>query len=258
MKDVMVHDESVNTAVILATNILQLPWGAKESAILNPDEIRRMKRFVFERDRMHFGRVRAWLRTVIGSMLSIEPAAIHLRYNLYGKPHLCSTFNLHFNISHSDNIALLALSRHPVGVDVEHVQQNHSMDLIACKQFTPTEQRALRSVSREERNARFITIWTRKEAVVKGMGCGLSVCLSDIDTGMPTTAPAMVLGANQMSTAWYVRTVPVLPTQLASIATPWKEGKLFLCWPGTYSHSNLLQMLDHCGTTSPPKSLCLS
>ena len=48
------------------------------------------------------------------------PAAI--RTGTYGKPELISHPDIHFNISHSEDIAACALSRQEIGVDIEKIQ----------------------------------------------------------------------------------------------------------------------------------------
>lgn len=76
--------------------------------------------------------------------------------------------NLHFNLSHSSDLALIALAPVPVGVDLE---RDTPADAHALAQawFAPVEQAQL---ARGE--ADFLTLWTTREAVLKAMGTGLS------------------------------------------------------------------------------------
>ena len=76
--------------------------------------------------------------------------------------------SLHFNLSHSGNLALIALAPVPVGVDLE---SDTPADAHALAQawFTPAEQAQLACGE-----ADFLTLWTAREAVLKAMGIGLS------------------------------------------------------------------------------------
>src|SRR5215469_963989 len=71
------------------------------------------------RQRESFVVTRAALRTLLGRFLAIEPHQIHLNYGPYGKPELPETENLRFNVSHSGQLAAIALTRGcDVGIDL--------------------------------------------------------------------------------------------------------------------------------------------
>ena len=90
--------------------------------LLTPEEANRADRFHFDKDRHLFVVGRATLRAVVGYLLSKAPKEVRIVTNDTGKPFL-STGELHFNLSHSANIVLLALClEHPVGVDVERIK----------------------------------------------------------------------------------------------------------------------------------------
>ncbi|MER7848012.1 4'-phosphopantetheinyl transferase superfamily protein [Kitasatospora sp. NPDC096077] len=73
---------------------------------------------------------------------------------------------LHFNLSHSGELALLAVAPRPVGVDVELVRSGRDVDRLS-RRFFPAPEREL--VARGGRPA-FARLWTRKEACVKAVG----------------------------------------------------------------------------------------
>lgn len=98
-----------------------------------------------------------------------------IEYNAYGKPEL-PHLPIHFSISHSEIAAVVALSFNPVGVDIERIKPIQLEDF---KRFlTPSEWEALQTSS-DPLDA-FYTLWTQKEAVLKGIGQGLNIPLTEI------------------------------------------------------------------------------
>ena len=85
-----------------------------EASVLSPDEIARANRFHFENDRIHFTRCRSALRSVLAGYLAIPAVEIRFDYLATGKPRLAAEQNpraLQFNVSHSANMALIAVMR---------------------------------------------------------------------------------------------------------------------------------------------------
>ena len=94
-------------------------------ATLDPDELERARRFHFDKHRRHFIVGRGFLRNILGRYLEVEPAALRFSYGPYGKPALAGEYEnskLRFNLSHSHNLALFAITEEKhLGVDVELV-----------------------------------------------------------------------------------------------------------------------------------------
>src|SRR5712671_2612469 len=93
------------------------------AASLSKDERQRASRFIFERDRNRFVAGRGMLREILGRLLRLEPGELIFSYGFRGKPRLAAAAwgnFLHFNLAHSDSLAVYAVSRgHEIGVDVE-------------------------------------------------------------------------------------------------------------------------------------------
>ena len=103
---------------------------------LEPDELDRARRFRFERLQRHFVVGRGFLRYVLGQYLQASPADLSFSYNDYGKPLLAGEHSLRFNLSHSHEVALVAVARDAaVGVDVEHIRADFASDEIARRFF---------------------------------------------------------------------------------------------------------------------------
>lgn len=157
---------------------LIVPGGiSRERAtlILTKTEIERASRFHFENDALHWIACRAHLRLILGKELSISPQEVPLVLSEYGKPVLASPHSaFFFNLSHSKDLALLALSKEgPVGVDLE--KNDRGGDLLGCESTFchPLEILEL-SNDPQLRAAHLLRIWTHKEALLKALGTGLS------------------------------------------------------------------------------------
>lgn len=141
--------------------------------LLSPDERSRAASFHFAEHRRRFVAGRAILRAVLAGYLGVRPEAIAFAYGEWGKPGLRERVPLHFNLSHSENHFLLAISGRAVGVDIERLNAEIDFPGVAAQFFNLDEQAALVAVTGAERLRRFYRIWTKKEAVMKARGHGV-------------------------------------------------------------------------------------
>ena len=148
---------------------------AAAESVLSRDEALKAGRFVFAPDRDRFIAAHGALRMVLASYLSADPCALEFKIGVMGKPELVQTFtDLRFNLSHSGNLALIAVTRgRDVGVDLEFVQEDMAYEQIVEHYFDPAEVWSLRTAPPPTRAARFFDLWTRKEACLKAEGSGL-------------------------------------------------------------------------------------
>jgi 4'-phosphopantetheinyl transferase len=159
--------------------------------LLSPQERARAARFHFDRDRHRFIAGRGHLRELLGGMLGVPPAEIKFSYNAYGKP---ETAGVRFNVSHSEWMALMAISRsRVVGVDIERKNRAFVNDRIPERFFSPAEVQALRALPEGQQTEAFFNCWTRKEAYVKARGLGLSLALDSFDVSLAPGEPARFL-----------------------------------------------------------------
>lgn len=113
----------------------------------------------------------------------LEPERREIRAEKLGKPYLPDAPAFQFNLSHSGERVLCAVSDRPVGCDVERIERN--LTGLARRFFHPEEQAALAAVPEEERNALFVRLWTRKESYLKAKGTGISESLSGFSAVSP-------------------------------------------------------------------------
>src|SRR5208282_2583837 len=151
------------------------------ASLLSPDEQERAHRFHFEHDRRRFTVTRGTLRTLLGAHLGIDPKAIKFTQTEKGKP-LIAGASIHFNVSHSHERALFAISNiKPVGADVEYLKREVDYQALAERYFSPNEYAGINNLPEAQRKHAFLTCWTCKEAVAKANGEGLFLSLSSFE-----------------------------------------------------------------------------
>lgn len=157
--------------------------------MLSAEERDRAKRFHFESDRRKCIVRSGVRRAILSRYLSVPPAQIHFNATPYGKPSLAAPHDgsrLQFNSSDSGECALYAVAlRREIGVDVEAVRPMPDAVSLAKRFFSPGEQDSVHSLSGIERERRFFRIWSRKEAILKTVGVGLSGNLQRFDVSTP-------------------------------------------------------------------------
>lgn len=94
--------------------------------------------------------------------------------NEYGKPAIIGYPKFCFNISHTQNAIAAGVNDAPVGIDIEKVGRESAG--IAKRFFTQDERRYIYRCSNDA-DRRFFEVWTRKEAYLKYLGCGLSMTM---------------------------------------------------------------------------------
>lgn len=117
----------------------------------------------------------ALARHMIFQVFHIPLSKQRIAYGPYGKPYLPDYPNAHFNISHSGQYVACAVSDRPVGVDVQEITPYRpDVAKLVC---TPEE--ILQIETSPDPAAEFTTLWTKKEAYGKMMGCGIDPILLD-------------------------------------------------------------------------------
>jgi 4'-phosphopantetheinyl transferase len=138
---------------------------------LNPEEQIRSERYYKEKDRNRFIICRAILKIVLAAHSKSDLNNIHLDYQINKKPFLASHPELHFNISHSEDFAVIAISQSKVGIDIEYNAKDFDFNNVLADIFDSNEILDIQNAANKE--YAFYTSWTRKEAFVKALGKGI-------------------------------------------------------------------------------------
>lgn len=163
--------------IALDSAVVNLP---SRLGILSSDERARAGRFRFSSDRDAYVLTRAIAREVLAGYCGIAPAMLMFEYGPAGKPRLADRTAPRFNIAHSGMLAVIAIARGDVGIDVE--RRKPPVPEVTPDVFSALETRVIQSA--DDPLIAFYDIWTRKEALVKAKGTGLSESLAEVDVGL--------------------------------------------------------------------------
>jgi len=150
--------------------------------VLSAAEQERARRFKFEKDEKLFAVAHAALRSILARYLSVSPGNIKFVIGPQGKPRLSSDSGekLRFNLSHSGELAVIAIAPRELGVDVEWIKENFGFEEVAEHFFTAREVAELRALPKVLQRRAFYQCWTCKEAFLKAKGTGLSGELDEV------------------------------------------------------------------------------
>jgi 4'-phosphopantetheinyl transferase len=154
-------------------------------ASLAASELERADRFHVIDDRRRYTVTRALLRTILGEYLDLAPRSLCFMYNSFGKPSLGFTLNnrgITFNVAHSGDYSLLLFGMTTdVGVDIEHLQIERNIVELAEAVLPPSQYREVLAQPEAGRKRAFLQAWTRREAIGKALGVGLSIPRAEFD-----------------------------------------------------------------------------
>jgi 4'-phosphopantetheinyl transferase len=191
-----------------------------DEALLPPEEKARARRFRGEELARRFRRAHAALRILLAREMGCAPAAVPILAAAGTKPRLPDS-GLHFNLSHSQNLAAIVIARgREVGIDVEvRVRDLGDVCALAERAFHPCEAAALRALPERGRQEAFLRLWTVREALLKAMGTGLAAPREMID------ASPVLAGVQWLQWGgWSVTTAPAPAgcyVALAAAGTGW-------------------------------------
>jgi 4'-phosphopantetheinyl transferase len=196
---------------------------AAELECLSNEEQARASRFVFDEHRRRFRMAHLALRRLLAEEVGIDAAAIEYLSGPNGKPALHEDFGVSFNMSHSDELALIATARDlpadaEIGVDIESLREVRNTGELAAMNFTALEQHELAHVAPRERNWFFLSGWTRKEACLKAIGSGLSISPQTFECALAPVRALTRIPTPQGARTVEVESVDVQDGHLAAIA----------------------------------------
>jgi 4'-phosphopantetheinyl transferase len=130
----------------------------------------------------------ASLREILACYANQPPKALSFHTGHQGKPALTGFPFLHFNLSHSHDRALFAVTQDaPIGIDIELRKESKGLLDLTQNYFSKLEQMSINTLPNTCHTAAFYDVWTRKEAILKASGLGLGLPLNTFDTPLNTT-----------------------------------------------------------------------
>ena len=193
-------------------------------ATLSADEIARGARFAFEGLRRRHLASHVALRAILAQQTGLPAATLVFGAGPFGKPFLQAPAACVFNMSHSDDVAVIAVAPDAVagteiGIDVEVLRPMRDAIALAERNFTEAEQRELLAAPADLRDLAFMRGWTRKEACLKAIGSGLSIPPDQVDAGLQPAQRELVVAQGGVRHRLRVASLPEHLGTAVAVAT---------------------------------------
>jgi 4'-phosphopantetheinyl transferase len=187
--------------------------------LLSAEERSRAARFVFARDRLRYVAAHHALRQILSRQTGVPPGALSFHDGPFGKPYVSGGSTCSFNLSHSGEIAAVAVAESgEIGIDVEVLRSIPDAQELAEENYTQAERAVLARVDAQERDLCFLLGWTRKEACLKAVGCGLNVAPRSFECGLTSEPCTAMLPTADGMVAVHVQSFCHWPDVVLSLA----------------------------------------
>jgi 4'-phosphopantetheinyl transferase len=217
-----VHSSSIRIARVslAAAGAMERDELKVLASTVGDEERSRADRFVFGADRVRFLIAHAALRRCLADELGCAAGDLRFERGPFGKPRLAfpEAGSLSFSLSHSRSLALIAWRKEAeLGIDVEDIDPAVDPVSLAVRVFSVPEQRTLAALSEEARRAAFFDLWTRKEALLKALGTGLTRDPSTVHLGLDaeSSAESYLISGRRV----FVKRLDVGPARRAALAS---------------------------------------
>jgi 4'-phosphopantetheinyl transferase len=181
---------------------------AAAADLLDEEELARMERIRLGIARQEFVVGRAMLRVLAAAAAACGPREVTIGVGEFGKPRV---EGVEFSMAHSHGLVVLALCREAaLGADVEWVGREIDALGIARSTFAMGEVRRIERAAEGPQRARsFFAVWTRKEAIVKAHGHGMTIPLQSFEVPEGEGEEAVELRVKGDARRLYVRGIDV-------------------------------------------------
>jgi 4'-phosphopantetheinyl transferase len=150
---------------------------------------------------------------VLARYLGGEPDDLEFRVGLHGQPRLAAD-EVRFSLARSGRLALVAVSRGPVGADLERVAARPGLADVAAARFGAREAACIAVGCCGSPTQSFYRHWTAKEAYLKAIGLGLAGLR---DTELVCGARPVIWFAGKPAEGWPLSVASVASGYVASI-----------------------------------------
>ena len=181
--------------------------------VLSEHEQEKASRMFIQKDKERYVVSKYCLRTILALCLNKTPHQVEFILHEHKKP---TVKDIEFNISHTGDYILIAVSPKAVGIDLEYL--NNEFDFKSILDITFSKQEIDFIGNKNTNPANFYTIWTRKEALLKASGEGVSNNLHLID--------CLSEYVERNKVVFKLRTFLIEGSYVASIATSFDQKEL--------------------------------
>jgi 4'-phosphopantetheinyl transferase len=166
------HDD-LNKVSVYQAELARIPaqWLESFYHSLSTEERSRANRFVKREDRVGHVITYGLLRLILSHHCQLQPKEIQIHRSAWGRPYITKR-DIHFNLSHTKKLLVIAIAHHEIGIDIEYVDTKFALQEVIELVLTKAEQCALAHTPIDKQQEKFFEYWTAKEAVLKLMGTG--------------------------------------------------------------------------------------
>jgi 4'-phosphopantetheinyl transferase len=180
---------------------------------LSESEHKRVLQFSNDIDSLLFSMRHKLLRIILSRYLNCQPFEIEFKGNSFQKPYIYSpTTGLQFNVSSSSNRFIAVICRqNSVGTDIEFMREVRNIHQLISDYLTSNESDWIYAQPQQSLESSFFSIWTKKEALIKAIGQGLSIPINQLE----------VLSVNPVafcSDKWYITPLSLFDDCNAALA----------------------------------------
>lgn len=168
-------------------------------ALLSDGEKKRAARFITPAITERFVISHALLRDVMSETTGLPPEELEFCEDDLGRPLLSCVGDIDFNLSHTNGMAVVAVARHKLGVDVERLRAGLDLQGLGRRVLSPRERETLEG---EQGLKRFFEYWTLKEAYAKALGIGIRMPFRDIDLKLGEHLAADLTAVADAAAGW--------------------------------------------------------
>jgi 4'-phosphopantetheinyl transferase len=148
--------------------------------LLMPEERLKSESIIKEEDKNRYILGKVFARKILANYLQTELHTLGFKYSDRQKPFLESYPMVNFNISHSGDYIIIGFAeKWSVGVDIELMKPHADLYDLIIDCMSTTEVSVI--LNSEMPRQTFYKYWTRKEALLKGIGVGATDRLKEIN-----------------------------------------------------------------------------
>lgn len=217
MNDTLSGDQSLVFYGTISTfqNVDCLPF-------LSEEEITRAQQYLLPFDKSRYLISRVILKRLLSRFLNMDEQEIQFRYGKNGKPFLFGNSDLQFNISHSGDAFVMGFTlEKEIGIDVESLQRIPNISALESFLFTPAELKSFQRLNQNLQPEAFISSWTRKEALLKASGDGLTKAMNTLDLSSIKDKHFSIETANEFpenKTDWFLESYSLMDNYRGAVA----------------------------------------
>ena len=201
---------------------------------LSDDERERANKLKVEDKKQQYIITRGTLRQRLNLLTNIDPEDFVFEYLEHGKPVLINDArfaDITFNISHSHNLALIAISlKQSIGIDIEKINHDSDHQALVTRFFSMAEQAEFKTLSEAIKSKAFCACWTRKEAFIKAIRSGVTYGLGNFDVTVdPDIQMPMINLLKPSEETWSAINLPVSDEYMACLVSNRNDINV-RCW----------------------------